>query len=110
MSSPVVNKLSLLTATTAEATPTIPMTEMSGNTGIVFSTVLLNSIRNTIPKTIGTKTTWTIDMNISQNETASHSLANKYVKAGVMIGAKRVVTAVIVTESAVFPFAMNVMT
>src|SRR5699024_10095698 len=110
MTKPVVAIASLFTATTADATATIPITDTRGNAFTLCSTCFVNNKRTTIPSTIGMRTIRTIEKNILLAETGSYILANYRVKVGVRTGAKIVETAVIVTDKAVFPFAKYVMT
>src|SRR5699024_9747639 len=96
--SPSLMILSVLTATTAAATATIPATETSGNAVTLFSTCRWNSKRTIIPSTIGNSTIFTIDINMSPADTGNHLLAKSNVSVGVRIGASNVETVVTVTD------------
>src|SRR5699024_7083574 len=110
MRSPDWTIASVFAETTAATTPTMPITDTSGNTAMPFSMRSPARYLTTSPKMTGTRTIWTMDTNRSMKDTGSHALASSSVSAGVSTGASTVDNAVAVTDSAVFPFARYVMT
>ncbi len=101
---------SLLPATTAATIMTIAITETSGMMSTLFFACSFKKNWTIKPRMIGRITIFKIDINMVEAETSNHSRASTKMIAGVKIGASKVETDVTATESAVFPFARNVMT
>ena len=79
------------------------MVETIGSTTTSFCVSFLKKWFITKPRIIGTRIIWMILINIALTSTSTVVLNNKYVIAGVNIGASNVFTLVMHTEKATSP-------
>ena len=85
---------------------TIDTTEISGRTSDIFWICFPQTQLIRIPRSTGTRTTFTTEITIAQKDTSTQAPASTYTRSGVTIGAARVDVIVIPTESATSPPAI----